>query len=260
MNKPCLIDECPKPAGVPGTAHGWCSTHYTRWKRTGDPLMSLTDLKPKVPVDCSVDGCDSPRWARGLCGTHYARWRKRGAAGEAERETKPRTGRCSIQNCKRVDRTLGLCAAHYHRYNKYGDPLATPIVVGLHEKCSARFCERVHYARGLCHQHWYCQARIEDRENRLQRDIAGFFTPEQMVARIDYFGNRCWMCGGPADQMDHVKPLSKGGSHWLSNLRPACAGCNYRKSRKWPFIAQKTDWIKGLIGDPMPEPEGASAA
>ncbi len=32
-----------------------------------------------------------------------------------------------------------------------------------------------------------------------------------------------------------VKPLAKGGSHWASNLRPACRSCNSRKGDRWPF-------------------------
>ncbi|WP_349257835.1 HNH endonuclease [Iamia sp.] len=43
------------------------------------------------------------------------------------------------------------------------------------------------------------------------------------------------MCGVEADSIDHVKPLSKGGAHMLSNLRPSCRSCNSRKGARWPF-------------------------
>ena len=29
----CVIDGCDKPV----FGHGWCSKHYTRWRRHGDP-------------------------------------------------------------------------------------------------------------------------------------------------------------------------------------------------------------------------------
>jgi 5-methylcytosine-specific restriction endonuclease McrA len=45
----------------------------------------------------------------------------------------------------------------------------------------------------------------------------------------------CWMCGGDADTVDHVKPLSKGGAHILANLRSACQSCNSSKGATWPF-------------------------
>lgn len=62
------------------------------------------------------------------------------------------------------------------------------------------------------------------------------FTTEQLVQRMSMFAG-CWMCGGPKEQIDHVKPLAKGGMHILSNLRPACALCNLSKKDKWPFVS-----------------------
>lgn len=61
------------------------------------------------------------------------------------------------------------------------------------------------------------------------------FTREQLAARMAYFGNRCWICAGPFEQVDHVKPLAKGGPHMLANLRPSCAPCNNRKRARWPL-------------------------
>jgi 5-methylcytosine-specific restriction endonuclease McrA len=66
------------------------------------------------------------------------------------------------------------------------------------------------------------------------------FTAEQVAQRMSYYGNRCYIrmdgvCTGAFDDVDHVKPLSKGGAHMLSNLRPACEPCNSRKHNRWPF-------------------------
>jgi 5-methylcytosine-specific restriction endonuclease McrA len=33
-------------------------------------------------------------------------------------------------------------------------------------------------------------------------------------------------CGRPATTVDHIIPLSRGGTHDLDNLRPACWPCN----------------------------------
>lgn len=59
------------------------------------------------------------------------------------------------------------------------------------------------------------------------------FTREQLAARMQFFGNVCWMCGGAFEHVDHVKPLKADGPHILANLRPACAACNVSKSGKW---------------------------
>jgi 5-methylcytosine-specific restriction endonuclease McrA len=61
------------------------------------------------------------------------------------------------------------------------------------------------------------------------------FTPEQLAAKVAYWGNRCWICGGPYEAIDHVKPLAKGGLHILANLRPICRADNTRKRDRWPL-------------------------
>jgi 5-methylcytosine-specific restriction endonuclease McrA len=77
----------------------------------------------------------------------------------------------------------------------------------------------------------------EAARRRAAREAAapGFATPEQLAARWAYYSGRCWMCGGAAEHMDHVKPLAAGGAHWPSNQRPACWPCNQRKGARWPY-------------------------
>lgn len=58
---------------------------------------------------------------------------------------------------------------------------------------------------------------------------------ELLGLKVAYWGGRCWMCGEPGSEIDHVKPISKGGPHLLANLRPACRTCNLKKRDKWPF-------------------------
>ena len=49
---------------------------------------------------------------------------------------------------------------------------------------------------------------------------------------------RCYLCGDLIKmgerQVDHIMPLSKGGSHRPSNLAVACASCNMQKHNKLP--------------------------
>lgn len=65
----------------------------------------------------------------------------------------------------------------------------------------------------------------------------GFATTKQVADRMAYYGGRCWMCGEVGNTIDHVKPLSKGGSNWPANLRPACRSCNSKKGAKWNVAA-----------------------
>lgn len=61
------------------------------------------------------------------------------------------------------------------------------------------------------------------------------FTSAAIQARMAFYGSKCWMCHGPFEQIDRVKPLAAGGPHILANLRPACGSCNARKGDRWPF-------------------------
>lgn len=60
------------------------------------------------------------------------------------------------------------------------------------------------------------------------------FTQQQLTAKLAYWGNCCWVCGDPADTIDHYKPLAAGGAHMLCNLRPACVAHNSAKGSLWP--------------------------
>lgn len=69
------------------------------------------------------------------------------------------------------------------------------------------------------------------------------FTEAQLVQRLSMFAG-CWMCGGPKESVDHVKPISKGGAHMLANLRPACKPCNFGKKDRWPFAPASAAAVK----------------
>jgi 5-methylcytosine-specific restriction endonuclease McrA len=74
--------------------------------------------------------------------------------------------------------------------------------------------------------------------NRRAR-MQGRITPEQWLAVIAAWGDRCAYCGagGPL-QMDHFVPLARGGVHELHNVVPACERCNKSKCARdpWEFL------------------------
>lgn len=45
-------------------------------------------------------------------------------------------------------------------------------------------------------------------------------------------GFACHYCGGPASEVDHVLPVSRGGNDALGNLVAACLPCNRRKGKR----------------------------
>jgi hypothetical protein len=66
----CAIDGCEKAV----MARGWCTTHYARWSKHGDPLYEVT----REPVICSEEECGTVAIAQGLCRKHYSRKRRAG--------------------------------------------------------------------------------------------------------------------------------------------------------------------------------------
>lgn len=69
--------------------------------------------------------------------------------------------------------------------------------------------------------------RARKRNNTIQ-----YFSRQQLEQRMSVFGFMCAYCGGDFNHIDHVIPISKGGRHCLSNLRPACQSCNQRKHNR----------------------------
>lgn len=90
--------------------------------------------------------------------------------------------------------------------------------------------ERFREYRRLKNQRASARRRI-----RMAEAVVIAFTQAQFEARWAYYAGKCWICGGEATEADHVKPIAKGGSHMLCNIRPACRSCNACKSDKWPY-------------------------
>lgn len=85
--------------------------------------------------------------------------------------------------------------------------------------------------------------------------IAVMFRPSDV--RADY-GNRCWACGS-TDRVgiDHIHPLSRGGSNFAFNIRLLCASCNARKYNRLDHEVSDAEFrARLLMGFELP----ASAA
>ena len=66
----------------------------------------------------------------------------------------------------------------------------------------------------------------------------GSHTREQIQALYASQGGKCAYCGVSLKKgyhADHIQPLSKGGSNWISNIALACGPCNNRKRATDPI-------------------------
>lgn len=247
----CTIDGCEKRH----VAKGMCGMHYSRARAARQET-------------CSVDGCQTKAHSRTYCQAHYRRWADTGSPLGGR---KPHLrgylpeGLIWCASCEELlpkdsfqaaeGRPNGVtsyckpCGSHL-RATKYKKTLrasqkrwmrANP---GKSSEYSQRYAEANRDKRTALQARlkaakpelYAAIARAADSNRRArERNAPGFASAAQTQARWDYFGGKCWMCGDVAVEVDHVKPLAKGGSHWPSNLRPACRLCNSKKRAKWPF-------------------------
>lgn len=70
-----------------------------------------------------------------------------------------------------------------------------------------------------------------------KRNSGGVYTPEDVRAQYTRQRGKCYWCGkkvGKQFHVDHIIPLSRGGSNWPDNLVIACPHCNLSKGSKLP--------------------------
>ena len=73
----------------------------------------------------------------------------------------------------------------------------------------------------------------------MRRTAEGFFTKEDIHTLLEKQRGCCNGCDKEFTaefkyEIDHIFPISKGGSNWPTNLQLLCRSCNARKSAKIP--------------------------
>lgn len=253
----CQVEGCVKKE----RARGWCTMHYARWQRHGDPLYE----RSREPSPCDVEGCQRSASKRGWCEMHYMRWCKHGDPGAAEMLRNPpqdpnATHKACIhcggvkpvvefdgsRNCckacrrararkwseenpeRRREQRRRYYERHKDRVNEQArqwveaNPKKRREVARRHNH--KRFAENPQYWADRFYQ--YGQVR----RARLMDAPGEGATLAELIA---VHGELCYICQtAKANTVDHVFPLSKGGTNYFSNLMPACRPCNSRKSNK----------------------------
>lgn len=249
----CEIDNCQGKH----VARGMCMSHYNRWKE---------DQRQASGIVCSAGGCGLPMKSGGWCQAHYVQARKYGGKPLTRplfnrlpadsawcpqcQQVKPKSAfGLSLGRARGVTTFCTSCLSEL-RATRWREGTAVyqrkwrarnPAKVREYErrtnaKNPRRRLDAQARRKAADPERFLAWARAGDANRRArEKSASGRSTTAQVKARWDYYGGLCWMCGADAVEIDHVKPLAKGGSHWPSNLRPACRDCNSRKRARWPY-------------------------
>lgn len=256
----CSVDGCDRPL----RSRGWCNTHYLRWyeKRSmSDPVapgkcLACTGVMPPKPEDKRGP---HPRYCSPKCRSVAGQRRRIESGGYAQdlaaRKAKAELRQLPVHTCIQcaatwtsTHRRSKFCSSKC--MNKYQD-INNPI------RCSEPDCERGVRAKGLCSMHWRRKARAEGREANPvwdegrkaqyhKRRAQKRGTQVEDLRPIDIYERDIWLCGlcvTPVDpdsawpdpmspSLDHIIPLSKGGTHTYENVQLAHLTCNVSKGNR----------------------------
>lgn len=239
-HKRCAVGDCDSAA----SCKGWCHKHYQRWKKWGDP--EARDPKyTKRP--CSIAECDSDSFCRGWCRPHYDKWNAHGdplyrARGEV-RDGKRVCAGCGIDTPLEEMRRSRCteCARErskaYYKYNRKADEISCAA-------CGSTFRgsrDKNKYCSDGCRAAGLAATKIV-RDRKIRQTTIEYFTRDDVFNRDGWVCHICSESISPdlkyphlmSASLDHVTPISRGGSHTLENSAASHFLCNIRKSDRLP--------------------------
>jgi 5-methylcytosine-specific restriction endonuclease McrA len=94
------------------------------------------------------------------------------------------------------------------------------------------------------HRKWVLEnpekVAAEDRKRRARKlNAEGRHTAAEIIALFAKQGGKCAYCRISIKKgyhADHIQPLARGGTNWITNIQLTCADCNFRKNRFDPIV------------------------
>lgn len=124
----------------------------------------------------------------------------------------------------------GQHAAAQERYRNRNPEKARAAVLKWQAEHGTEY-ERQRYARRQNDPLQRSVFRLGQKAYKARRRAAGPLTSATVRAILS---KPCAYCGAVATEVDHVLPVSRGGTNVEENLAPACAPCNQSKGSRTP--------------------------
>jgi len=176
---------------------------------------------------CSFEQCKNKASSKGLCTTHYCQQYNNKELTEIK-PRKKRVKECTIENCNEKHYAKGMCSFHY--YQKYNTTIERiPYLKDVRKKYFRTEKGKAALKKGS-------QKRRARKKNSVVKD----FLSKDIFERDNYI---CSICALPIDKslaypnpnsitLEHIIPLSKGGSHSPENVTCAHWICNVRRGNR----------------------------
>lgn len=219
----------------------WCSLHYYNATSFYKRNSRETPYVPKTYTysdECVVEGCSESvyRLKNGMCYLHARRNEAVGSPGPASRKKVHKYDEstvCAVSSCNKRVSSLSYCDSHYSRLTKSGSLRED---VPLESSRGTKV-----YVPDKSGKKYFRYFRFRDSSSPLEVERFDF---SDLVSRD---GTKCSFCLKELDfspierdckdkkdfaTLEHLLPLSRGGSHTLDNVVMLCWSCNSRKNNK----------------------------
>ena len=246
---PCPVAGCSRPVKL----KGFCSYHYE------------LDRRVRAGKVCNTERCSKPVNAKGLCTACYKRAylateehrQRRRQYNRAYNRTYKRKARavqcahCGDYSIKRQSRGRFCSVQCAQAWRSVRREVGSDLDPNEWHEAECEVCAK-HFMIAV----WNCTTcsdecadmltaatHARNRYRRRVREAAAYVEDVNPKIVFGRDGFRCHLCGQltgrdlkyphpRSPSIDHVIPLSKGGTHEMANVRTACLRCNIKKGNR----------------------------
>jgi 5-methylcytosine-specific restriction endonuclease McrA len=207
-----------------------CSREFVPWAPKRGPRPSrCRDCYPESRTKLVL------AWIRG---EHVPELRPCASCGDPFRATKGKRRHCAKCQPDATKENVSRLQARYWRDQRGPKPPCAECGTPIDRPHSKRFCSPE------CGRAVHNRRSCASRRARIVRAEREGFDPLEILSRDQW---TCYLCGQrtppelrgrkvpDAPEIDHIIPLSKGGSHTRANVACACRACNLAKSDSMPL-------------------------